>query len=162
MFIAGFALLILILPLSIEPTEVPPDSVPLCHVEPIGRCVELNGDGTYTAFFGYSASQDMTLPIGHRNRFLPAPADRGQGTEFSGYVVDHITVTAPIGSTVTWRLDGRSATLNDESKECNPNAVGPTSVGAGVAKQGLVFALGLVGLGVAALGCALLVKLKIW
>ena len=51
---------------------------------PLLDCVVNNGDGTYTAHFGYlnSGSEVIDLPVGPKNMFVGGDKDRGQPTAF--------------------------------------------------------------------------------
>jgi len=51
---------------------------------PLLECVDNNGDGTYTAHFGYLNQSDATieLAIGPKNMFVPGQLDLGQPTVF--------------------------------------------------------------------------------
>ena len=51
---------------------------------PLLNCVEDNGDGTFTAHFGYlnQTSSPITVPLGLMNMFVPPPKERGQPTVF--------------------------------------------------------------------------------
>lgn len=51
---------------------------------PVLDCVVNNGNGTYTAYFGYinSGSEVIDLPVGPKNKFVDGDPDRGQPTAF--------------------------------------------------------------------------------
>jgi len=51
---------------------------------PLLECVDDNGDGTYTAHFGYlnNSTATITLEIGPKNMFAPGQEDFGQPTVF--------------------------------------------------------------------------------
>jgi len=51
---------------------------------PLLECVDDNGDGTYTAHFGYlnQSGATITLEIGPKNMFVPGQEDLGQPTVF--------------------------------------------------------------------------------
>jgi hypothetical protein len=109
-----------------SPTSVPPTptSAPTASVRPVVECVTDNGDGTYTAYFGYRNAGDetITVPIGSRNRIAPAPENRGQPTTFSP------GGTAPwpnapfstifSGGTLSWSVEGQTATASPDSPPC--------------------------------------------
>ncbi len=96
------------------------------RISPVLECVTNNGNGTYTAHFGYSSSYNgpVTLPVGFRNYFYPWPADRGQPTVFqAGRQVDVFTVDFN-GSNLVWILtdpagNTRTATATGSSPACN-------------------------------------------
>ena len=74
---------------------------------PILDCVDNNGNGTYTAHFGYvnSGSSVITLPVGPKNMFVGGDKDRGQPTVF--YPGDHhseFTVVFDALDTLKWML----------------------------------------------------------
>lgn len=89
----------------------PADAAPQLKLTPILDCIEVNGDGSITAHFGYENNwtNQVTIPAGkeppgQQNWFLPAPADRGQPSQFlPGAHSDVFTVTFA-SSTLEWRL----------------------------------------------------------
>jgi len=88
-------------------------------VSPVLECVKDNGGGSYTAWFGYLSknSDDVTLPIGPNNRFVPGE-DVGQPTSFEpGRKVRVFSVDFN-GSNLVWQLSGRTATASSNSKRC--------------------------------------------
>jgi hypothetical protein len=105
-------------------------NMPAKPVHPILECVVNNGDGDYTALFGYynENAEAVVVPIGPTNKFSPAPQDRGQPTTFQ----PGRTPTWPHaafgvifeGSDLVWTLNGRTATASSASRLC-PNT--PTS-----------------------------------
>ncbi len=97
---------------------------------PLLDCVVDNGDGTFTAHFGYvnHASTAITLPVGPKNKFVSPPQDRGQPTLFQpGEHHDVFTVTFD-GSKIKWMLkadgDRRHEVDGDANSGC---AVPPTT-----------------------------------
>ena len=111
-------------------------AAPQNHLTPILNCIDVNGDGSITAHFGYSNSwtNQITVPAGKtsgggQNWFLPAPADRGQPSQFDpGTFSDVFTVTfTPTGAnpTLEWRLSdvnsGYGSVIADAgSSRCTP------------------------------------------
>ncbi|MEM8962486.1 MAG: RTX toxin [Acidobacteriota bacterium] len=90
-------------------------------VRPVLECVDDNGDGTFTAHFGYKNDNPIvvTVPIGNENKFSPSPQDRGQTTLFQpGRQVDVFTVDFN-GSNLVWTLAGRTSTASSNSSRCN-------------------------------------------
>ncbi len=86
----------------------------MAKVSPVLESVIDNGDGTYTAIFGYNSTytEDKEIAIGSTNKFTPVPEDRGQPTTFSpgrGYAI--FSVTWETGN-IVWTLDGSTATAN--------------------------------------------------
>ena len=86
-------------------------------VSPILEFTVDNGDGTYTAHFGYlvRGSEDVSIPAGGSNKFTGGGVsvqDQGQPTTFSaGRQVDVFTVVFD-GSDLVWTLDGSTATAS--------------------------------------------------
>jgi len=75
-----------------------------------------NGDGTFTAYFGYESSNTVSVyvPVGPENMFVPEPVDRGQPTTFHPGGTDKhaqsvFTVTFK-GGTLKWMLMGETVT----------------------------------------------------
>jgi len=75
-----------------------------------------NGDDTYTAWWGYFNKNAGTVshPIGTRNKFLPAPSDRGQPTSFQSGNRDSVFSATFTSPSLTWVLDGRTASIHKE------------------------------------------------
>ncbi len=94
-------------------------------LSPILECVADNGDGTWTAHFGYRSNALGLLAalVGADNAFSPGPADRGQPTSF----VPGRTYEWPYndfsvvfdGNDLTWTLGGASVTANRGSVPCS-------------------------------------------
>ncbi|BCX04854.1 MAG: hypothetical protein KatS3mg053_2792 [Candidatus Roseilinea sp.] len=88
-------------------------------VRPILACVVKHGDRHFTAYFTYrnNNAYPVVIPIGPRNRFLPAPHNRNQPTIFlpgrQGYFA--VEFRTPF---VTWQLDGWFETATWFSKRC--------------------------------------------
>lgn len=89
-------------------------------VRPVLECVRNNGDGTYTAFFGYKNENTVSvyIPVGSKNKFTPNPQDRGQtkvflpGRHYKVYTVNFN------GSNLVWTLNGRTSTASRTSAPC--------------------------------------------
>lgn len=96
----------------------PPD------VEPVLECVLPRVNGSYTAYFGYRNNTDETIsiPVGSDNRFLPAPADRGQPTVFqpgrSPLWPNNVFAVRFDGSELTWHLSGTEVSASASSPRC--------------------------------------------
>jgi hypothetical protein len=94
-------------------------------ISPVLECVVANGDGSYTAWFGYNNrnTADVSVPVGSNNRFTPNPIDRGQTTLFEpGRKVRTFSVTWG-GGNLVWSLKGpdgknRTSTASPSSKRC--------------------------------------------
>lgn len=95
-------------------------------VQPVMECVENNGDGTYTAHFGYLNENPnvLNISIGVHNTFVGAPSeDMGQPTVFQpGRVEDVFTAVFTEGDNFVWTLGGPnghgSVNANSGSTEC--------------------------------------------
>jgi len=74
---------------------------------PLLECVDNNGDGTYTAHFGYlnTTGSTITLAVGPKNMFVGGDKDRGQPTVFlPGEHLSEFTVTFDALDTLKWML----------------------------------------------------------
>ncbi len=90
-------------------------------VRPVLECVTNNGDGTYTAYFGYKNDNTVSvyIPAGSKNKFTPTPQDRGQTKVFlpgRNYRVFTVNFN---GSNLVWTLNGRTSTASSNSAPCN-------------------------------------------
>lgn len=76
-----------------------------------------NGNGTFTAWWGYfnKNNHNVNIPIGNKNKFHPGTANRGQPTSFQAGDQDSVFSTTFTGESLTWILDGRTATI----QSCN-------------------------------------------
>jgi uncharacterized repeat protein (TIGR01451 family) len=114
--------------LCVTPDDVPPP-VPSEGISPILECVAPNGDGSWTAYFGYLNRNDVTveIPVGPNNRFT-GTQDRGQTTVFepgrSPYYPDtaYSFIFSEDGN-IVWTLKSpngsqRTATVNKNSQRC--------------------------------------------
>jgi hypothetical protein len=91
------------------------------HVRPVLECVQKNGNGTYTAFFGYKNenSVPVTIPIGCNNKFTPSPIDRGQPTVFQPGRQYRMFSVLFNGRNLVWTLKGRTSTAsNNPAQAC--------------------------------------------
>ena len=90
-------------------------------VRPVLECVDQLSDGNYRAHFGYlnEGNATVTVPIGRRNAFTPAPENRGQPRQFlPGRAPDVFQVE--FRRTLVWTLTGRTSTASTSSKRCTP------------------------------------------
>jgi len=95
-------------------------------VQPVMECVVDNGDGTYTAHFGYlnENSNVLSISIGVHNKFVGAPYENmGQPTIFqSGRVEDYFSAVFEYGDNFVWTLGGPnghgSVNANSGSTAC--------------------------------------------
>ena len=92
-----------------------------CHVEV--SCINSNGDGSSTAYFNYIGDGNShTYALGSKNKFSPAPQNRGQPTVFKGTkITDVFFVT--FTDSVSWYLNSSSATANSTSAACKTHKV---------------------------------------
>jgi hypothetical protein len=111
------------------PTAV---AAPQNHLTPSVTCVDVNGDGSITAHFGYTNTWQNQVnvpagkqPPGQQNWFLPGAADRGQPSQFQpGTFSDVFTVTftpTPTEPSLEWRL----ADVNDSYNSAIADAASP-------------------------------------
>lgn len=88
---------------------------------PVAECVIVNGDGTFTAFFGYENTTGRTVdvPAGRRNRVQGARAT--VPTSFA--TGRHVAVVTGTTSTsrIRWRLNGTDAVATARSQPCSTN-----------------------------------------
>jgi uncharacterized repeat protein (TIGR01451 family) len=99
---------------TIEPMPPPPKPV-----LPLLACVEA-GSGGYVAHFGYDNPNGSTqhIAVGADNGFSPAPANRGQPTDFhSGRQVDAFQVPFSGGS-LRWTLQGANVEASTSATKC--------------------------------------------
>jgi len=104
---------------------------------PLLECVDNNGDGTYTAHFGYLNQSDttITLAIGPKNMFVPGQEDLGQPTVFlPGEHLNVFSVVFSGTSDIKWMLkaDGdkrHQVTASADSEACTPGTTPPTTLG---------------------------------
>ncbi len=95
-------------------------------VIPILECVVNNGNGTYTAHFGYENQNSfaVSIPVSSANTFNPG-GDLGQPTVFNpgrtGYYPDSDFQVTFNGQNLVWHLNGRTVTANAQSPQCVEN-----------------------------------------
>lgn len=90
-------------------------------ITPELTCVSDNGDGTYTAFFGYSNPNiyAVTVAEGNDNGFTSPPESRGQPTVFEPGSQTAVFAVKSDGSALVWHLDGKVAEANKNSGGCS-------------------------------------------
>lgn len=110
---------------SATPVPQPTETAILVEVpaqlSPLLECVQDNGDGSYTAYFGYvnPNSAAVTISVGKDNRLVPPPEVRGQPTTFQpGRHSRAFTVDFTQGN-VLWFLDGSTATAHVGRASCD-------------------------------------------
>ena len=101
----------------------PTDHLRSAHtdVRPTRECVIVNGDGTFTAFFGYDnrSGRSVDIAAGRTNRVNGASV--APPTSFAPG--RHVAVfSATTGeAALAWRLGGRRATATARSQPCSTN-----------------------------------------
>ncbi|AFH50351.1 Alpha beta-propellor repeat-containing integrin [Ignavibacterium album JCM 16511] len=90
-------------------------------VRPVLECVRNNGDGTYTAYFGYKNDNTVSvyIPLGSKSKFTPTPQDRGQTRVFLPGRHNRVFTVSFNGSNLVWTLNGRTSTASSNSAPCN-------------------------------------------
>jgi hypothetical protein len=126
-------------------------------IAPFVDCVTYDqANNTLTAFFGYinANTTSVEIPIGPDNLFEPPPSNQGQPTTFDPGVHDNVvsvTFFLDATPTLTWHLDGQTATAsNDPSTYCTScvcpaGPVGPTGVEGPTGPQGMTGQPGATG-----------------
>ena len=99
---------------------------------PLLECVDDNGDGTFTAHFGYlnQSSAAITLPIGPKNMFEPGQLDYGQPTVFlPGEHLNVFSVVFPATEELHWMLkadgDRRHQVVASATSDACPTTTEP-------------------------------------
>lgn len=89
----------------------PAGAAPQLKLTPSLDCIDVNGDGSITAHFGYENiwTNQVNIPAGkgppgQQNWFLPAPADRGQPSQFLPGTHSNVFTVTFTSSTLEWRL----------------------------------------------------------
>ena len=103
---------------------------------PLLECVDNNGDGTFTAHFGYwnQSSATITLPVGPKNMFVPGQQDLGQPTVFlPGEHLNVFSVVFNAADEIKWMLkaDGdkrHQVVANATSEACPSTTSSPTTI----------------------------------
>lgn len=104
---------------------------------PLLECVDNNGNGTYTAHFGYlnTTGNVITLPVGPKNMFVGGTKDRGQPVVFyPGEHLSEFTVVFGALDTLKWLLkaDGdrrHQVEASATSEACATTTGSPTTQG---------------------------------
>lgn len=98
---------------------------------PLLECVENNGDGTYTAYFGYlnTTGNVITLPVGPKNMFVGGDKDRGQPTVFyPGEHLSEFSVTFDALDTLKWMLKAAGDRRHQVEASATSEACATTTV----------------------------------
>jgi hypothetical protein len=110
-------------------------------VVPLLDCVVTNGDGTWTAVFGYrnTSGSAVSIPSGPRNKVTPVTYGVPQPTTFRpGTHRGVFTVTVARGAGPMWHLDGTNLAARLGSATACPS---PTELPAEGNSTGVVIAL---------------------
>jgi hypothetical protein len=95
-------------------------------------CVTNSGNGIFTAYFGYTNTGPVSIafPVGDFNQVFPGSADQGQPVTFDigaypkVFAVEFDPVITP---SVSWLLNGLTATADAQSPQCAPGLTVPAS-----------------------------------
>ncbi len=124
---------------------------PAAHIEPQADCLIVSGN-TYQVVFAYDNSGESTvnLPVGASNTLTPASLNGQQPTTFlpGNHHAAFTTSAVPVGTTVTWTVDGFTYNAADQGLHCAAPVSLPAD-GNGTAAA-LVVVLSLIGIAVAA------------
>lgn len=100
-------------------------TTPTAAVRPMLECVRNNGNGTYTAYFGYLNENPVpvTITVGSNNKFTPNPQNRGQTTVFQPGRIENAFSVVFDGNNLVWYLkgpdgQGRTSTASHNSSHC--------------------------------------------
>jgi hypothetical protein len=108
--------------LGCEGAADPDESAPaLTGIKPIAECVEKLPNGMLIAHFGYDNSnrEELVVPVGKGNHFLPGGTDRGQPKKFKkGRITRDFKVELPATEKLTWVLGGSSVEVTSETPQC--------------------------------------------
>jgi hypothetical protein len=118
--------------------------------KPVLECVfHDTGTGQYNSLWGYtnSGGSSDTIPIGSDNAFSPSPQNRGQPTSFTPGDHHNLFVVTWNGSgSLTWSLNGKTATATTSSTACGSNPVPMTGDLAWYVLPGALVTVGIAGL----------------
>lgn len=97
---------------------------------PLLECVDNNGDGTYTAHFGYlnQTNATITLAVGPKNMFVPGQQDFGQPTVFlPGEHLNVFSVTFNGTHDLKWMLKADGDKRHEVTASAASDACAPTT-----------------------------------
>lgn len=90
-----------------------------CEPRPVAVCRRVSSTGARQAVFGYqNPLREHRFRVGPQNRLVGALADSGQPTLLEPGGSEAAFVAPLAGSSVTWELNGDSATVNDATPLC--------------------------------------------
>lgn len=88
---------------------------------PVAECVIVNGDGSFTAFFGYRNTSGETQTVtGGDNRVSGGSSSGAPQTFVPGRIVAAFSVTSN-GTKISWILDGSVITVTPSYRPCSTN-----------------------------------------
>lgn len=101
--------------------DAAPAAAPDRGLAPVAECVIVNGDGSFTAFFGYTNASGRTVEmrVGDGNRVQGARATPPQSFA-PGRHVAVLSATSRAGH-IRWRLAGGEAVATPRSQPCSTN-----------------------------------------
>lgn len=88
-------------------------------VTPFLNCIYSNGNGNYSAVFGYENPNNsmVSIPIGNLNYFTTSNQDQGQPSLFSPGINNMVFTTA-FTSNISWKLNNTTITATTSSNKC--------------------------------------------
>jgi hypothetical protein len=91
------------------------------EILPMLNCVRNNGDGTYTAYFGYENknNESVYIPVYSQNKISPAPWDRGQPGVFKPGIQDEVFSVIWSNGNIIWHLNQNTAKAKKTSELCD-------------------------------------------
>jgi len=86
---------------------------------PLLDCIYANGDGSFTAIFGYqnSYSNNVNLPVGSNNKFLTGNQNQGQPVNFLPGLNQNV-FSVQFTNDITWKLTSNTITATTSSNLC--------------------------------------------
>jgi len=90
------------------------------EILPVMNCVTNNGDGTYTAYFGYNNKNSVSvfIPVYSQNKISPDPWDRGQPGVFKVGVQEKVFSVTWSSGNIIWHLNNNTAKAKTNSPPC--------------------------------------------
>jgi hypothetical protein len=90
------------------------------EILPIMNCVTNNGNGTYTAYFGYNNKNNVSvfIPVYAQNKISPDPWDRGQPGVFKVGIQERVFSVTWSSGNIIWHLNNKIATAKISSPPC--------------------------------------------
>jgi hypothetical protein len=90
------------------------------EILPVMNCVTNNGDGTYTAYFGYDNQNSVSvfIPVYSQNKISPDPWDRGQPGVFKVGEWEKVFSVTWTSGNIIWHLNNKIAIAKTDSPPC--------------------------------------------